>query len=213
MHTVPRRDPRFNGFDHIRLFENNLGFNDKRLVVAWFLSMIPLKEPKVDVLQLILDLAALIPVAGTAAKIFEISLETAQIIKDIAEIIGLEFEEEDVELARLKFELETLEEEFRAQRQELLETQLELDREREQGHALRGTIELLEDENRRLALQVQGLQAARLPRIRDLALSILGHADRISSQVPLLPAGGPRGIIRGRTARIQDDANDILGRT
>lgn len=145
---MARQDRRFNGIDVIRIFEENLSINDKRLVIAWFFSQIPVKEPKVDVLQLILDLVGLIPVAGSAAALFQISIATAQAVKDIAEIFGFSFEEEEVELARLKFELKSAEDAFKKAREEVVALQLSLDASREQTAALRGTIELLEDELR-----------------------------------------------------------------
>ncbi len=147
---MARRDPRFNGIDVVRLFESNLTLADKRLVIAWFFSLIPIKEPKVDALQLLLDFLSLIPVAGRFADLFQISVATAQAAKDIADIFGFEFEEEDVELERLRFELQSLTEEFRKQREELRLTRIELDRQTERANALLATIELLEDEIRRL---------------------------------------------------------------
>lgn len=207
---MPRLDPRFNAFDVIRFFEENLPLNQKRLVIAWFFSLIPIKEPKVDVLQLILDLVALVPVAGTASRLFQISLATAQAAKDIAEIIGLDFEEEEVELAKLKFELETLEKEFKIQREELLRCQVSLDEEKERANALLGTIELLEDEIRDLIRQVQRLPGQLLARVSRDIRSIRAHAQRIINVLPSLPPSGTRGIIRGRAGRIILEANDIL---
>ena len=194
MHTMPRADPRYNGFDVIRIFENNLTLADKRLVVAWFFSMIPIKEPKVDVLQLIIDLAAIIPFAGTAAKIFDISLQTAQVIKDISEIIGIVFEEEEVELARLKFELESAEEAFKKTREELLRCQIDLDNAREQGNALRSTIELLEDELRMLESGTTTLMVENFNQIITALESIRSSADNIDSLSG--PTQGPAGWVR-----------------
>ena len=141
---MARRDPRFTGIDLIRMFENNLGVADKRLVVAFFYSTIPVKEPKVDALRLLLDLLALVPVAGTVGAIFSITLQTAQVAADIADLFGFEFEEEEVELARVKLELMNLREDFRMQRNELLRLQVLLDQANERIAALLATQELLE---------------------------------------------------------------------
>lgn len=147
---MARFDPRFTGVDAIRIFEKNLTLADKRLVIAFFFSLIPVKEPKVDALQILLDFLSLIPIAGRFADLFQISVATAQAAKDIAELFGFEFEEEDVELERLRFELQTLTEEFRLQREDLRLALIEADRQRERANALLGTVELLEDEIRRL---------------------------------------------------------------
>lgn len=176
---MPRRDPRFVATDVIRVFEKNLDLANKRLVIAWFFSLIPVEEPKVDALQILLDFFSLIPIAGRFADLFQISLATAQAAKDIAELFGFEFEEEEVELARLRFELETLTEEFRKQREELRLTRLELDREREQANALRATIELLEDEIRDLSAQPPSIPA----NVRDIVVELVPRWQVVSSDL------------------------------
>lgn len=153
---MPRADPRFTGLDVIRMFENNLTLPNKRLVVAWFFSLIPVKEPGVDSLQILLDFLSVLPVAGQIGGIFRISLATAQAAKDIAELFGFEFEEQEVELERLRFELQSLTEAFTAQREELRLTQIDLDNANEQANALRATIELLQDELRELEASPPG---------------------------------------------------------
>lgn len=205
MHTMARRNPRFVGTDVIRLFETNLSLADKRLVVAWFFSLIPIKEPKVDALQLLLDFFSLIPIAGRAADLFQISLATAQAAKDVAEIFGFEFEEEEVELSKLRQELQDITQEFRKQREELRLLRLELDEAREQSNALRATIELLEDEIRDLISRPPtGNFDAELDRI-------LVSADNID--VLVSPSLGPSGWpfienaldnIRGRVSEIRE---------
>lgn len=143
---MPRLDRRLNGLDVIRFVENNLRTADKRLVFAWFYALIPVKEPKVDALQLLLDLLGVIPVVGSVSNVFQVSIATAQVAKDIADLFGFEFEEEEVELARLRMELQSLTEEFRLQRDLLLRTQVDLDNANERIAALLATQELLEDE-------------------------------------------------------------------
>lgn len=201
---MPRLDRRYNGFDVIRIFDKNLDINSKRLVIAYFFSTLPLKEPKVDVLQFILDIAGLIPVAGTAAKVFELSIATAQVIKDIAELFGLEFEDLEVELARVKKELETVEEELRRRLDELNEVKLSLDNSEEQAGALRATIELLEDENRALSLQVSRLPARILAQFRRDILFFREQTTRITREVsrtspPLSPVSAR--LVLDRIAR------------
>lgn len=159
---MARRDRRFNALDVIRMVENNLTVADKRLVFAWFFSTIPIKEPKVDVLNILLDLLSVIPVAGSFAALFQISLATAQVAVDIAELFQFEFEEQDVELARVMFELESLRTDFTEQREELVRCQIELDQARERANALLATQELLEEENRRLVALLSTLQAVDL---------------------------------------------------
>jgi len=179
---MPRLDRRYNGIDVIRIFNNNLDINSKRLVIAWFFSTLPLKEPKVDVLQFILDLVGLIPIAGTAGKIFEISRTTAQVIKDIADLFGLEFEDVEIELAKVKKELETAEEEIRRQRNEIVELQLEVDRLNERIQALLATQELLEDELR----QMQDMPERVLAQFRGDIAFIRARAERILRELQRL---------------------------
>lgn len=186
---MPRQDPRFNGIDVIRLVENNLGPADKRLVFAWFFSLIPIKEPKVDVINLLLNLVSVIPVAGTFASIFQVTLATAQVAVDIAELFQFEFEEEDVELARTKLELASLREEFDDQRQELLRCQIALDNANERAEALLATQGLLEDElrdikqeeasNVRVILDAVGTIRRFASDIRELARGISDRRESI----------------------------------
>lgn len=206
---MPRLDRRFNGFDFLRLFEHNLDINSKRLVIAYFFSTLPLKEPKVDVLQFILDVAGLIPVAGTAAKVFELSLATAQVIKDIAELFGLEFEDLEIELARVKKELETAEEEVRRQRDEIVELQLETDRLNERISALLATQELLEDENRDLVQQVSAVPGQFRTQITRFAADFAFRGNRILEFVPRLPPGEPRAVIRTRSTEVVRLAGEL----
>lgn len=174
---MARGDPRFNAFDVLRIVENNLTVADKRLVFAWFFSTIPIKEPKVDVLNILLDLLSAIPVAGTFAALFQVSIATAQVAVDIAELFQFEFEEQDVELARIKFELDSLRKEFDEQRQELLRCQLDLDNERERSAALLATQSLLEEEIRQLIRQLEE-GVADAPAVRTAAVTIRGKANR-----------------------------------
>ena len=177
MHTMPRLDPRFNALDVIRLFENNLRIADKRLVIAWFFSLIPVEEQEVDVVQVILDLLSVIPVAGRFADLFSISIATAQAAKDIAELFEFSFEEEEVELAKLRTELQDLRDDFRLQRDELLRTQVALDQERERANALLATIELLEDEIRRLEAQTPIMRPP--DGLRDAIRAYFREVDRL----------------------------------
>ena len=148
---MPRRNRDYTSLDVIRIFEKNLTLGHKRVVLSWFFSLIPIKEPRVDALQIILDFLSILPVVGRFADLFQISVATAQAAKDIAELFQFEFEEEEVELAQLRLELQTLREEFKNTREELLRCQIDYDNERERSSALLGTIELLEDEIRQLS--------------------------------------------------------------
>lgn len=174
---MPRRDPRFNGLDIIRMFEKNLQFNDKRIVIAWFFSLIPVKEPKVDALQLLLDLLSLVPVAGRFSDLFQISVATAQAAKDIADLFGFEFEDIEIELARLRSELESATEEFRRQREEIRLLQIEADQQRERANALLATIELLQDEIN--TLETEALPPERIDRLRRAIRSYWNEVSRL----------------------------------
>lgn len=206
---MARLDRRWTGFDVIRIFDQNLDINSKRLVIAYFFSTLPLKEPKVDVLQFILDVAGLIPVAGTAGKIFELSIATAQVIKEVAELFGLEFEDLEVELAQLKLELETVEEELKRRLDELNEVRIQLDNSEEQNAALRGTIELLEDEIRDLVQQVQAVPGELRTQIRGFVGALTFRGNRILEFVPRLPPGEPRAVIRTRATEIVRIAENL----
>lgn len=145
---MPRIDRRFIATDVLRIFEENLDLPNKRLVVAWFFSLIPRKEPKVDVIQVLLDIASLVPVVGTFSRLFSISLATAQAAKDIAELLGLLAEEEDIELAQCLLENELFKTEIGKLIEERREFFRTIDQQQERINALLATIELLEDELR-----------------------------------------------------------------
>lgn len=190
---MARQIRRYLATDVIRIFESNLPLADKRLVVAWFFSLIPIKEPGVDALQILLDFFSLIPIAGRFSDLFQISVATAQAAKDIAEIFGFEFEEEDVELARLLSELQDLTKAFTTQREELRLLRIDLDNERERAAALLGTIELLEDEIRRLeSLPPEKINPTRL---RDAIRAYFREVSRL-----FLPSGN----------QLVDQRNEVL---
>lgn len=165
---MARRDPRYTGLDVIRIFENNLSIADKRLTIAWFFSLIPVKEPKIDAISLILDLLSLVPIAGTIGRIFQISIATAQAAADIAQLFRFELEEEEVELGRLRLEnRELVQEVDRLQNSNRrLLTELEQAEERIQAllttqslleEELQGTIPLSEEQKRRLKIDIEAI--------------------------------------------------------
>lgn len=186
---MPRTDPRFRGEDLLRLFENNLQINEKRFIIAWFFALIPVKEPKVDTLGILLNLLSLIPVTGTFARIFEISIQTAQAAAEIAELFQFEPEEEEVEIAKLQLELESLEQAFRELREEERRLLDVIDDQRELLDAFRATERLLRetiariDADRTRILQAVSFHIGRLSTQRQIVVDRANEA-RFESRFP-----------------------------
>lgn len=176
MHTMARLDRRYDSIDVIRIFENNLSLGQKRVVIAFFFSLIPIKEPKIDAVGLLLDLLSLVPIAGTFGAIFQIGVATAQAARDIAELFDFELEDVEKELAEALFALKTCESAFKALTEEKRACIVNLDQANERINALLATISLLEEELRD-ATQETGTQInqGELDQARrDVAFAIRG---------------------------------------
>lgn len=213
---MPRFDRRFTALDVIRMVENNLNTANKRLVFAWFFSTIPIKEPKVDVVGILLDLVGVIPVAGSFASLFQISLATAQVAVDIAELFKFEFKEEDLEVAALRFELESLRADFAEQRQQLLACQTDLDIATERIGGLLATQQLLEEDIEQLLAQIRQMQESEEEEeglIGRLAERIRRSAEQIRVNARELQPNRFAVFIDNGALSIIANANAIIRRT
>lgn len=201
---MPRRDPSYNAFDVLRIVENNLTVAETRLVFAWFYSTIPIKEPKVDVVGILLALASAVPVVGSLTRLFQIGVSTAQVAVDIADLFEFGFDEEEVELAKALSDLRLLREEFEDQRQDLQALQQSFDNLELQADALRATLALVEQENAELAAQLQE-EGPRATRIRIAVRNVRELVRTIRAN-----AGALRGLGRPEPIFIDNGAQAIL---
>lgn len=113
---MPRLDRRFTGFDMLRFFDKNLPLVDKQLVVAFFFSLLPRKNPNREAIDFLLDLVGLVPGAGTIRSVFRVTATTAQVVIDVAEIFGIGITDELADLVQELVQLRTLVDDLQQQR-------------------------------------------------------------------------------------------------